>query len=374
MFVHIVHIRKSSYSSAAAFCRLPTAGGEKSACFLKKFIFLFQTAYFFFLIPDMKKKIVAFMMAFALAAGSAAGPLGPVIVWAQEKQEQVTEEGFKYEIIEDGISITGYSGDSAELVIPSEIDGKRVTSIGGYVFEWCGKLKDVYYAGNKAQWGKIMISGNNNEVLQSATIHYDSSGPSDGSGGNDDSGSGSVPAQKTAQTITASDLVKTYGVKPFSLGAKSSGNGALSYVSSNTKVVSVASNGTVTLMGCVVAVITVTAAETKEYKGAQKTVKLTVKPKKAALVSVKSKKKKTITVKWKKDAKASGYLIECATDKKFKKNKVSAEVKKNKTVTATVKKLKGGKKYYVRVCAYAKSRNTKVCGDWSKAKAVKVKK
>ena len=294
----------------------------------------------------MKKKIVAFMMAFALAAGSAADPLGPVIVWAQERQEQVTEEGFKYEIIEDGISITGYSGDSAELVIPSEIDGKRVTSIGyeafrwcsdltsvtipgsvtvigrfafdnckgltsvtisegvtviedlafnwckgltsvtipgsvtsigyeafgycsgltgidvaegnanyaseqgvlynkektkliccpagkqgsviipgsvtsigdgafwacggltsvtipgsvtsigGYVFEWCGKLKDVYYAGNKAQWEKIMISGNNNEVLQSATIHYDSSGPSDGSGGNDDSGSGSVPAQK----------------------------------------------------------------------------------------------------------------------------------------------------------------------------------
>ena len=353
---------------------------------------------------SMKKKIVAFMMAFALAAGSAADPLGPVIVWAQERQEQVTEEGFKYEIIEDGISITGYSGDSAELVIPSEIDGKRVTSIGyeafrwcsdltsvtipgsvtvigrfafdnckgltsvtisegvtviedlafnwckgltsvtipgsvtsigyeafgycsgltgidvaegnanyaseqgvlynkaktelircpagkqgsvtipgsvtgigesafsvcsgltgidvaernanyaseqgvlynkektkliccpagkqgsviipgsvtsigdgafwacggltsvtipgsvtsigGYVFEWCGKLKDVYYAGNKAQWEKIMISGNNNEVLQSATIHYDSSGPSDGSGGNDDSGSGSVPAQK----------------------------------------------------------------------------------------------------------------------------------------------------------------------------------
>lgn len=83
---------------------------------------------------------------------------------------------------------------------------------------------------------------------------------------------------------------------------------------------------------------------------------------------------KTITAKWKKDGKASGYLIECATDKKFKKNKVKAEAKKNKTVTATVKKLKGGKKYYVRVCAYAKSGNTKVCGDWSKPNTVKVKK
>lgn len=85
-------------------------------------------------------------------------------------------------------------------------------------------------------------------------------------------------------------------------------------------------------------------------------------------------KEKTITAKWKKDSAASGYLIECATDKKFKKNKVRAEVKKNKTVTATVGKLKGGSKYYVRICAYAMSGKTKVQGEWSKAKAVKVEK
>ncbi len=67
-------------------------------------------------------------------------------------------------------------------------------------------------------------------------------------------------------------------------------------------------------------------------------------------------------------------MIECAADKKFKKNKARAEIKKNKTVSVSVKKLKPGKKYYVRACAYAKSGSTKVQGDWSKVKTVQVKK
>lgn len=163
-------------------------------------------------------------------------------------------------------------------------------------------------------------------------------------------------------------------MKPFPLGAKSSGNGKLSYTVSDPKVATVDAAGNVKITGCGITRITVTAAETKDRKAASKTVMLTVKPKKMAVSSVKSKKKKNVTVKWKKDGTVSGYLIECSTDKKFKKNRARAEVKKNKTVTTTVKKLKGGKKYYVRICAYAMSGNTKVCGDWSKPKAVKVKK
>ena len=48
-----------------------------------------------------------------------------------------------------------------------------VTSIGNYAFE--GKLKDVYYAGNEAQWKAISIGADNN-ALKTATIHYNSSG------------------------------------------------------------------------------------------------------------------------------------------------------------------------------------------------------
>lgn len=143
---------------------------------------------------------------------------------------------------------------------------------------------------------------------------------------------------------------------------------------SDKKVATVDKKGKVTIKGCGITNITITAPETDIYSQAQTTIKLTVKPKKVTVSSVKSTKKKTATVKWKKDNKASGYLVGFATDSKFKKNKVRTTVNKNKTLSATVKKLKPGKKYYVRVCAYAKSGKTKVQGDWSKVKTVKVKK
>lgn len=46
-----------------------------------------------------------------------------------------TENGLEYEVNEDGtLSITGYIGDSPNVVIPSEIDGKTVTVIGEAAF------------------------------------------------------------------------------------------------------------------------------------------------------------------------------------------------------------------------------------------------
>ena len=79
-------------------------------------------------------------------------------------------------------------------------------------------------------------------------------------------------------------------------------------------------------------------------------------------------------MKWKKVSKASGYIIQFSTDKKFKKDLRKVTVGKSKTVSKTVGKLKAGKKYYVRVCAYVKSGGKKIQGNWSKVKSVKVKK
>ncbi len=236
-----------------------------------------------------------------------------------------------------------------------------VTYLGDAAFSGCSGLKDVYYAGSQEQWSKIEIDDLKNESLFSATIHYNSSGPDAGT------------VTKSAQSVTASDITKTYGAKAFSLGAKASGGTALSYSVSDPKVAAVDANGNVTIKGCGITDITITAAETSTYEKAQKIIRLTVKPKTMKVSSVKSQKKKTATVKWKKDKSATGYMIECATDKKFKKNKVTVTVSKYKTVSRTVKKLKAGKKYYVRICAYAKSGGTKVQGNWSKSKTVKVK-
>lgn len=240
---------------------------------------------------------------------------------------------------------------------------ESVTEIGYGAFSWCSGVADIYYGRSQEQWDKIEISDYENDVLQSATIHY-----------NSDTSDPEQKPQKKAQSIKVGNMVKTYGVKPFSLRATALGKAKLSYASSNRKVASVASNGKVTVKGCGVAKITVRAAETKDYRAASKTVTLTVKPRRVSLVSVKSKKKKTVFVKWKRDAKASGYLIECATDRNFKKQKTKITVSRSKTVSATVKKLKAGKRYYVRVCAYTKNGKKKIQGDWSKLKTVKVKK
>ena len=239
-----------------------------------------------------------------------------------------------------------------------------VKKMGGGLlsFAFSSSPKYVYYGGSQEQWNRIWHV-RSNEVLKSAAFHYHSAGPADLGLG-----------LKNTQFITASDVTKTYSAEKFSIGAKSSGGTALSYTVSNPKVAVVDGSGTVTMKGYGITDISITAAETGAYEKAQKTIRLTVKPKKMAVSSVKSKKKKTAAVKWKKDAKATGYLIECATDKKFKKNKVKKEIKKSKTAAVTIKKLKPGKKYYVRICAYAKSGGIKVQGDWSKAKTVKVKK
>ncbi|MBQ6636228.1 MAG: hypothetical protein IJH81_07670 [Lachnospiraceae bacterium] len=86
-----------------------------------------------------------------------------------------------------------------------------------------------------------------------------------------------VPQEKSDQVITASDVSKTFGDASFTLSAKTSGNGSLSFKSGNTAVAAVnSSTGLVTIKGAGTAVITITAAETDEYNKASKNVTVTV--------------------------------------------------------------------------------------------------
>ena len=80
-----------------------------------------------------------------------------------------------------------------------------------------------------------------------------------------------------AQTITASNVTKTFGAKAFNLNAKTDGDGKLTYKSSNAKVATVDASGKVTIKGAGTAKITVTASATSAYKAASKEVTVTVK-------------------------------------------------------------------------------------------------
>ena len=67
---------------------------------------------------------------------------GGVGMTAQAEEEK-TYDGFSYVENGDEITITGYTGDKTELVIPGEIDGKKVTSIGGWAFMDCRGLTSI---------------------------------------------------------------------------------------------------------------------------------------------------------------------------------------------------------------------------------------
>ena len=106
-----------------------------------------------------------------------------------------TYRDFEYSILDDGtVKITDYTGSDSKLVIPGTIDGKKVTSIGGYAFEYCESLTsvtipnsvtsieyyafynctsltDVYYTGSETEWNNIDIR-DYNSCLTNATIHY----------------------------------------------------------------------------------------------------------------------------------------------------------------------------------------------------------
>ena len=174
--------------------------------------------------------------------------------------------------------------------------------------------------------------------------------------------------------ITAKNITKTYGCKAFSLGAKSKSGGKLTYSVADKKVATVDKKGKVTVKGYGQTKITITSAAKGKYPKAKKTITLTVKPVKTKIASVKSTKSKNMVVKWKKDTKATGYVIQYSTDKKFKKGVKTVTITKNKTTSKTIGKLKGGKNYYVRVCTYKKSNGKQIKGSYSAVKSIKVKK
>lgn len=97
-------------------------------------------------------------------------------------------------------------------------------------------------------------------------------------------------------------------------------------------------------------------------------------PKAQNIKTAKSTGAKKIKVTWKKNAKASGYQIKVATNKKFAKNVKTVNIKKASTTNKTISKLKKAKVYYVKMRAYITSGKKKLYGKYGKVKKITVKK
>ncbi len=164
-------------------------------------------------------------------------------------------------------------------------------------------------------------------------------------------------------------VAKTY--YRVSLGKRSvriqaSSNAVIRYASSNEKVAAVSVSGHIIPKKCGKATITV---RTKDDK---KRVTVIVEPKKVG-TALSSGKAGTMKVSWEKQKGASGYVVEYALSRDFKKiagrKRVSA--KKGK---ATIQGLVPGKKYYVRAKAYVSVGGKKMFGDYGKVRSKKVRK
>ena len=128
----------------------------------------------------MKKQMKAKkLVCMGLAALLAFSPLQEMLVQAEETvtPEEVVEElpvmeeevpgtgevsaeDFRYTELEDGtLEITGYYGSDTEIVIPAEIDGKTVTSIGYRTFYGCSSLTSIEIPSGVTSIGYSAFSG-----------------------------------------------------------------------------------------------------------------------------------------------------------------------------------------------------------------------
>ncbi|MBR1629540.1 MAG: leucine-rich repeat protein [Lachnospiraceae bacterium] len=166
-----------------------------------------------------------------------------------------------------------------------------------------------------------------------------------------------VSGQSTTISVSGSNLK---GEKVFSSG--------------NKKVATVSASGKITAKASGTATISVYVKAKGNYaKSNTASFKITVKkPAKPTLSSVKGSKgsKGSITAKWKKTT-CSGYVVEYATDKNFKKNRKTLTVKGGTKTNTTIKSLKKNQTYFVRVYAYGSSTSVKSAA--STAKSVKCK-
>ncbi len=181
-----------------------------------------------------------------------------------------------------------------------------------------------------------------------------------------------VKPEKTDCKITASPLTIAIDSKGGYLDYEVNSDGKKTFKSSAKEVATVDASGKIVPKKIGSTKITITVAETDQYKKGTATVTVTVGPKKVTISKVTSPKKAYMKVTWKKNTTATGYQIAYSTDKTFAKGTKNVSITKQKTVSKSIK-VTSKKTYYVRMRSYKTVSGKKYYGPWSSVKSVKIK-
>ena len=96
----------------------------------------------------MFKKLTAFVMALCVIGGTALyapeKPLNIITASAEEEYTEVTESSLTFHVYADHAEVSNCNMDTErEIIIPAEINGVPVTSIGAETFEFCRNITSI---------------------------------------------------------------------------------------------------------------------------------------------------------------------------------------------------------------------------------------
>lgn len=256
---------------------------------------------------------------------------------------------------------------------------KAALSCSEYIYDGTDKIPEVFlYEGSsvlKQGSDYAVVYQNNREV---GTGYAVITGINNYTGGI----TAAFQIKAASQKIeTVKKITKTRNSKPFQIKVTHTGNGDLTYKSSNKSVAKVSSDGRVVIKGYGAATITVTAGKTAQYKRAVQKIQLNVVPSKAKIKTSVLLQDKKWKLKWNVDHTVSGYHIYLSGDKKFMGTQNSDTLEtyvtkknaaKNGGITIGTGMLDGGKRYYVKIRAYKTVKGKKYFGEWSNVKTVKI--
>lgn len=149
-------------------------------------------------------------------------------------------------------------------------------------------------------------------------------------------------------------------------------NGKLTYTVKDKKVLTINSQGKITVKGPGKTTVTITATGNQNYMNTSKTITISVKPKALAKPKISSQANKKMTIQWKKDSKVNGYEIYYATNAKYNKNKKVITIKKS-SITKKVISAKKKSTYYIKMRSYRLVGKSKLYSDFTKTIKIRIK-